>query len=163
MLSCEEAERHIARAGDGGDLADDRRAALAAHLDNCARCRAALETQHAVAAWLRLRPADRVSPGFLAQLSDRLDDAAGWFGMADWRAWTLRLAPLAAVLALAILFGGTSFETSVTFDEWTYDSVDNAAALWQSGVSADSALESLVIGEPPAAGTAAVPDAGTGK
>jgi anti-sigma factor RsiW len=155
MLSCDEAERFIARAVDGGALDADGRAALTVHLDRCARCRAALETQRAVSAWLRLRPADRVSPDFLAQLSERLDEAAGWLGMADWRAWTLRLAPVAAVLALAILFGGSSLDSSVTIDEWTYDSADSGAALWQSGVSVDSALESLVIGEQPASGAAA--------
>lgn len=159
MLSCDEAERYIARAVDGGALDADGRAALAVHLDGCARCRAALETQRAVSAWLRLRPADRVSPDFLAQLSERLDESAGWLGMADWRVWTLRLAPVAAVLALAILFGGSSLDPSVTIDEWTYDSADNGAgALWQSGVSVDAALESLVIGEPPASGAAAPGD-----
>jgi hypothetical protein len=98
-----------------------------------------------------------VSPDFLAQLSELLDEAAGWLGMADGRVWTLRLAPVAAVLALAILFGGSSLDSSVTIDEWTYDSAadSGAAALWQSGVSVDSALESLVIGEPPASGAAA--------
>ena len=119
MLSCDEAERHIARAVDGGALDDDRRAALAVHLDRCARCRAARETQRDVAVWPRLRPADRVSPDFLAQLSVRLDEAAGWLGMADWRVWTLRLTPVAAVLALAILFGGSSLDSSITIDEWT--------------------------------------------
>jgi hypothetical protein len=156
MFSCDEAERCMVRAADGGDELDEpRRAALAAHLDGCASCRAAFETQRAVAAWLRLRPADRVSPDFAARLAARLDDASGWFGIADWRAWTLRLAPVAAVLAAAILFGaGTSFERSVTIDEWALSAGDaanaDASALWQSDVSADSALESLLTGELPA-------------
>lgn len=158
MLSCEETERHIARAVDG-DLEEDVRAALATHLEGCAQCRAAFETQRAVAAWLRLRPADRVSSEFRAGLTARLDEAAGWFGIADWRVWTLRLAPLAAVLALAILFGGASIDQPVTIDEWAYEAADGATALWQAGVSADSALESLVIGEAPA-GAAAVPGGG---
>ena len=51
----------------------------------CASCRAALDTQRAVAAWLRTRPADRLSPQFAARLAARLDDASGWFGIADWR------------------------------------------------------------------------------
>ena len=84
MLSRDEAERHRA-CRRRRRLDDDRRAALAVHLDRRARRRAARETQRDVAVWPRLRPADRVSPDFLAQLSVRLDEAAGWLGMADWR------------------------------------------------------------------------------
>ncbi|HET7217716.1 MAG TPA: hypothetical protein VFJ02_06690 [Vicinamibacterales bacterium] len=142
----------MARAVDGGGLGEAERGELGAHLDRCDACRAAFETQRAVSAWLRLRPADRVSPDFAARLSARLDDAAGWFGIADWRAWTLRLAPVAAVLAAAILFGaGSSIDRSVTIDEWAYEAADGGAAvLWQSDVTAESALESLLTGEQPA-------------
>jgi anti-sigma factor RsiW len=151
MLSCEEAEPYIAHAVDGGALDEDRRAALDAHLERCETCRTAFETQRLVAAWLRQRPSDRVSPDFIARLSERLDEAAGWFGIADWRLWTLRLAPLAAVLALAILFGGSTAERSVTIDEWAYQTNSGATPLWQADVSAESALESLLTGEQPAA------------
>ncbi len=54
---------------------------------------------------LRMRPANDVSLRFGAQLSARLDDASGWFGIADWRRWTLRLTPVAAALALATYLG----------------------------------------------------------
>jgi anti-sigma factor RsiW len=154
-LTCADIAQFIARRADDGESIDaEVRARVDEHLAVCDSCRAALETQRNVSAVLRMRPADRVSPGFAAQLTARLDDASGWFGIADWRAWTLRLAPVAAALALATYLGlGGSTSSSTTVEEWTLGVNDSTTAslLLQSDVSADSVMESMVTGELPAA------------
>ena len=45
-------------------------------------------------------PPPEVPADFLARVNARIDETAGWFGLADFRLWTLRLAPAAAALAL---------------------------------------------------------------
>jgi hypothetical protein len=161
-LSCDDAARAIVRLSDG-TLDAGARATLDAHLELCADCRAALETQRAVAAWLRSRPADRVFDQFAARLSARLDDASGWFGIADWRAWTLRLTPAAALLAAFVLLGSAAADMGFTVDDWALNADDTSAWLLQSDVSPDESLdalvESIVTGEDPA-GTGGAGDAG---
>jgi anti-sigma factor RsiW len=128
-------------------------AAVDAHLESCASCREALDTQRSVSAWLRTRPADRLSPDFTARLAARLDEVSGWFGIADWRAWTLRLAPVAAALALATYLGlGAPTQAPATIDELTLATADSSAEsiLWESDMSADSLMETMLTGEPPA-------------
>jgi hypothetical protein len=128
---------------------------LDAHLEVCASCRAALDTQRAVSAWLRTRPADRVSPHFASRLAARLDEASGWFGIADWRRWTLRLAPVAAALALATYLGlGATAQTPTTIEEWTLATSESSteSMLWDAGVSAESVMETMLTGELPTTG-----------
>ena len=159
-MKCADAVTFIARFADAADSLDQRtRADLTAHLEQCASCRSALETQRVVAAWLRTRPADHVSPDFAARLAARLDDVSGWFGLADWRGWTLRLAPLAAVLALAIVLSETSSSASVTLEEWAVgDASSTASLVYQGGVTSESLIETMLIGESMTAG-----DEGTGN
>ena len=138
-----------------GEIDAQTRAEVDAHLDGCASCRAALDTQRAVSAWLRMRPADRLSPHFASRLAARLDDASGWFGVADWRAWTLRLAPVAGALALASYLGlGATTQAPATIEEWTLGTSESSAEsmLWDLGVSAESVMETMLIGELPAGG-----------
>ena len=105
-MQCHEVASFLARRADDAEtLGASVRAEVDQHVAACAACRAELDAQRAVAVLLRARPADRLSPQFAARLSSRLDDAAGWFGIADWRVWTLRLAPVAAALALATYLG----------------------------------------------------------
>jgi hypothetical protein len=152
--NCADIVQFIARRADDGESIDTAvRADVDAHLSACEACRAALETQRSVSAVLRLRPVDRVSPGFAARLAERLDEASGWFGIADWRAWTLRLAPVAAALALATYLGlGGSTPSATTLEDWTLGVTDTSPAslLLQSDVSADSVMESMLTGELPA-------------
>ena len=158
MLSCDEAATYIVRLSDEDETLDaSARALLDGHLAICADCRSALETQREVAGWLRSRPVDRVPDDFAARLSRRLDEEARadqmmpWLGIADWRVWTLRLAPLAALLLLFVLLG-SSADAQPTIDDWTLGSEDGssaAALLLQSDVSSDSLAESLVTGELP--------------
>lgn len=163
-MLCNDLAQFIARRADDSESDDpDSLGAQAramvplidAHLDECAACRAALENQRAVSAWLRMRPADRLSPHFASRLAARLDDASGWFGIADWRAWTLRLAPVAAALALATYLGlGASTQTPATLEEWTLGTTESSteSLLWESGVSVESVMETMLTGELPASG-----------
>ena len=103
-----------------------------------------------------MRPADRLSPHFASRLAARLDDASGWFGIADWRAWTLRLAPVAAALALATYLGTRHLDADAGDDRGMDARGDRASAreslLWESGVSAESVMETMLTGELPASG-----------
>lgn len=172
MLSCEQLAPYLVRLSDGpetiaGSIDEATLARLEAHLASCATCRDALETQRAVASVLRTRPADRVSPGFSNRLAVRLDEASGWFGIADWRAWTLRLAPVAAALALATVLGAdvpaipgagegggdAQSMRPATIEEFAVGIAEAAAIdplLWPSDVTADAVVESMVTGELPA-------------
>ncbi|MET0213086.1 MAG: hypothetical protein ABW292_08790 [Vicinamibacterales bacterium] len=151
-MQCHEVASFLARRADDAEaLGASVGAEVDQHVAACAACRAELEAQRAVAVLLRARPADRLSWQFAARLSSRLDDAAGWFGIADWRVWTLRLAPVAAALALATYLGlGGSTQTSMTLDDWMMPTADAAteSVLWED-VSADSVVETMLTGELP--------------
>jgi hypothetical protein len=154
-MTCADAVNSIARFADAPDtLEATTRAGITAHLEQCAPCRGALETQRVVAAWLRTRPVDHVSSDFTARLAARLDEVSGWFGIADWRVWTLRLAPLAAALALAIMLGAESpTTTTVTLEEWTVgDTASTASLLVQDNVTSEALIETMLTGESMAVG-----------
>lgn len=149
-MHCNEVVRFIVRCADESEPIPE---SISTHLESCASCRVAFDTQRVVSAWLRTRPADRLSPQFAARLAARLDEASGWFGIADWRAWTLRLAPVAAALALATYLGlGASTQApTTTIEEWTLGGIDSSTEsdLWDSGVSAESVMETMLTGELP--------------
>jgi hypothetical protein len=155
-MLCTDATQLIARLADEPAALDAGiRARLDGHLEECLECRSALLTQQAVAGWLRMRPPDQLTPGFSTRLAARLDEASGWFGLADWRAWTLRLAPVAAALALATYLGlglGSASPVQPTIDEWTLGApaVSTESLLWESGVTPESVVESMLTGERPA-------------
>jgi hypothetical protein len=58
------------------------------------------DEQDLVARCLRSMPPPDVRGDFVGRVNARIDATAGWFGLADFRAWTLRLVPAAAALAL---------------------------------------------------------------
>ena len=155
MLTCSEAPPLIARRADGAELEATIAARLDDHLAECAACRERLSVQRIVRDTLRMRPDDKVSAAFAARLSERLDEASGFFGVADWRAWTYRLAPLAAVLALvAVLFAGQS-TAPINLEEWTVgndDTTSRASMLWNSDTTPDSVIETMLIGDAQAGG-----------
>lgn len=144
MLSCEDARRSILRAVDG-DRGPD--AELETHLAGCAACRAALEDQRVVSRVLRERPADTVSATFAARLDARLDEVTGWLGIADWRAWTIRLSPALAALALAAFLSSDSATAAPGLAEWTMsgpEAATEAALLWQPGASPEEVIQSML-------------------
>ena len=104
-----------------------------------------------VAALLASRPAETVPADFLARVNARIDaeDRGGWFGLADFRLWTLRLAPAAAALA-AIVLGwpaATSTETGAPVEAVSVQAESFAPASaddWQGDVSADALLDAAL-------------------
>lgn len=158
MLSCADATRLIVRLADGDRVDAATSTALDAHLSGCPGCRDALAGQRAVANLLRARPADRVAPQFHARLAQRLDDEAGWFGLVDWRAWTFRLAPAAAALALAaLLTAGQPAAAPINLEEWAVSNADTSSAaslLWDDDVSSDSVVREMLGVDAAAAGGA---------
>jgi len=104
-------------------------------------------------------PPPQVSADFLARVNARIDETAGWFGLADFRVWTLRLAPAAAALALIALLWPATTTTSTTGSSSTSSASPPAsfspasATDWQQDVSAEALLEAALH---PAAGRARV-------
>src|SRR5262249_24571022 len=115
------------------------------------------DNQRLVASVLASRPAADVSPGVLARVNARIDAASdeGWFGLAAFRVWTLRIVPAAAALVLiALLWPGTSPTSSRAADSTpTVATSDPAvpqrftpssASDWQRDVTANALLEAAM-------------------
>ena len=117
MTTCDDVRGTLARLADR-ESEGVVRANVEAHLAVCASCREAFDAQRQVALALRARPASPARPEFAAAVRARLE--AGWIGLADWRQWTLRLAPVAAALVLAAwLLGAPAPQTATpTLDDW---------------------------------------------
>jgi anti-sigma factor RsiW len=81
-----------------GTLDPSSRAHLEAHAASCAGCRRALDEQAAVKRMLADLPAVTVSRGFAARVRERVEARPWWMPAGNWRLWTLRLAPIAALL-----------------------------------------------------------------
>jgi hypothetical protein len=109
--------------------------------------------QDAVAAILASRPQPDVPADFVSRVNARIDATAGWFGLADFRLWTLRLAPLAAALALfAVLWPAAATTSTATVPAATAADFSPASATdWQQDVSADALLEAAL--QPSTGGT----------
>ena len=103
-----------------------------------------------VASVLGSMPPPDVPADFLARVNARIDETAGWFGLADFRLWTLRLAPAVAALALiAVLWSGGSSSSatggSAPASSSPAASFSPASAVdWQQEVSADALLEAAL-------------------
>ena len=162
MINCQSVERLIGRAAGAPALNDAERRELDAHLDGCPSCRAALDVQQQVAGTLRARRPVDVTPRFAARLAERLDrEDGGWLQLANWRAWSVGLAPIAAALVLLACLStpGTSSESTtatttqspaatVTFDNLLASNAHDtpAAVFLQPSASGDLLLESVLIG-----------------
>lgn len=122
MTFCQSMARSILESVEGTIGREDRER-LTRHLAECAACRAVLAEQVAVKQWLMDLPWPDVSPDFAARVRMRLTDTPAWLDVANWRGWTLRLAPLAALLlALAWMPGPSEATRSHTLatllDSW---------------------------------------------
>ena len=104
------------------------------------------EDQEAVAAILASRAQPDVPADFVARVNARIDATAGWFGLADFRLWTLRLAPLAAALGLfAVLWPAAATTGTATVPAATAAGFSPASATdWQQDVSAEALLEAAL-------------------
>jgi anti-sigma factor RsiW len=83
-----------------GTLDASSRERLEAHAATCAGCRRALDEQAAVKRMLADLPPVVVSRGFAARVRERVEQRPWWMPAGNWRLWTLRLAPVAALLTL---------------------------------------------------------------
>src|SRR5262249_2448447 len=103
-----------------------------------------------VSALLRATPPASVSADFLARVNARIDEAAGWLGLADFRAWTLGLVPAAVVLVLvAILWPATAAApVSATLASAqpasTQTFIPSSYSDWQRDVTANALLEAAL-------------------
>jgi anti-sigma factor RsiW len=162
-MNCSEIERLIARyADDAGALSDVQRQHLESHLESCDACRVALGEQRQVARALGARPQVAVPPGFAARVAAGIDaEGEGWLPLANWRAWTAALAPLAAALVfVAWLSGGSGVSSTSpastqasttageTFDTWAISTASSsrAAVFLEDGSGGDALLEAVLTG-----------------
>lgn len=160
-MTCTDAQPLISRyADDEQSLAPGDREALEAHLAGCAACRAELEAQREVAGLLRARLETPVRPGLAARVAARIDreatEDAGWLGLANWRAWTVGLAPVAAALLVAayldVARAGRSESTQPSapaFQEWAIPSSNAAAVFLQPSATGDALIEAVLTGAVP--------------
>lgn len=161
-MTCTDAHPLMSRYADAAaSLPPLDRAVLEAHLSECAACRAELDAQREVAGLLRERLQTPVRPGLAARVAARLDreHEEGWLGLANWRAWTVGLAPVAAALLVVAYLdttganGTTALEsgTPQTIQEWTASTPESSAAdvFLQSGASGDALIEAVLTGAAP--------------
>lgn len=116
------------------------------------------DDQRLVASVLTSMPPPDVPADFVSRVNARIDETVGWFGLADFRLWTLRLAPLAAALGLiAVLWpAAAATRTAATSGDVPVSSATfspASAADWQQDVSAGALLDAALH---PAEGTARV-------
>jgi predicted anti-sigma-YlaC factor YlaD len=107
MLTCDEATELI-RSGHDSVLGAVGGARLREHLEQCSSCRSSARTQELIRDLLVRRPEEALPSGFEARLAARLDAERGvdWLGLINWRTWSIRLLPAAAImLAFAIGIG----------------------------------------------------------
>ena len=152
MMTCDGAAPLLAAAGDG-ILDDERRAALDAHLIGCGACRTALADQIAVREWLSSTQDAAVPAGFAERVRACIDDSQTLLGVADFRLWTLRLAPLAALLALGAWLGLGAATASTPASAPTVATASAVftparAADWQRSVSGNALLEAALSASP---------------
>jgi hypothetical protein len=116
--------------------------------------------QELVAAILKGTPRPEVRADFVARVNARIDAASGWFGLADFRVWTLRLAPAAGALALVAVFwpapaasstSASTTSTSTTAAPAVQTETAPASTFspasssdWQHDVSADALLDAAL-------------------
>ena len=159
-MHCDDVEPLLLRRLDGR-LGDEDRARLLQHLERWAVCREELEAQEAVAAMLAMRPTAEVPLGFTGRVIANLNPAPGWLDTVNWRGWTYRLAPVAAVLVLLAALGlepteaAEPMEFSDLVADWVVEGDSDAlpaiSVFLEDEVSEDALLEAVLTvnyGEP---------------
>ena len=141
-----------------GRLEADEGERLERHLAQCEACRESLDAQRQVAAVLSSRPMAEVSLGFTGRVMANLEPVPSWLDALNWRVWTFRLAPVAAVLmVVAVLgFGPTEAAEPLEFSdlvaEWVVEEdaegLPAFSLLWQEEVTDDTLLEAVLTADP---------------
>jgi hypothetical protein len=108
------------------------------------------DEQDTVAALLRSMPPPDVRGDFVGRVNARIDATAGWFGLADFRAWTLGLAPAAAALALVGMFwsapgSSSSAASAASTSAIGAQSFSPASSTdWQTDATGDALLDAAL-------------------
>jgi len=148
-------ESEIAQAADDS-LAPDLRHALDAHLAACDSCRALFDAQREARAVLLGRPIVPIRD-LSAQIRATLDAERPWIDRLNinWRAWSLRVAPVAAALVVVAVMlvrtVDTNTGTSVTTNETSVAAdatASVASALWSGDVSEDTLFNLFLRARP---------------
>ncbi len=154
-MRCDDAERALMRRAAGRlDPAAVQR--LEVHLDGCPACREAAGSQQEVAAILSARPDAAPPLGFATRVMAHLDSPPTWLDVINWRRWTVRLAPVAAVLLVvaAVGFGPADAVEPIEFSDLVTDWVEadgtppEFSLLWQDDVADDTLLEAVLTASP---------------
>ena len=108
-----------------------------------------MDEQELVASTLRSMPPPEVAGDFVARVNARIDAAdQGWLGLTDFRVWTLRLAPIAAALALVAAFWSAPAQTEATTSAATVAAASPfspaSVADWERDVSSDALLDAAL-------------------
>ncbi len=141
MLTCDEATQLI-RSSHHAVLGAVGGARMREHLEQCSSCRRDAQTQRLIRDLLVRRPAEALPSGFEVRLAARLDAERGldWLGLINWRTWSIRLLPAAAII-LAFVIG---------FGRWQYAEpqlTESLSRMLADGNVADALLDSGADGE----------------
>jgi len=153
--NCTAIEPLLVRAAEGTASAAEQ-ARVDAHLQGCASCRAALADQRAMRELLQSQPVEGARLGFdtrvMAAIRAEAEARSGsWLDNLDYRRWTWRLVPVAAVLAvMSLVINQADTTSSPTMDETTMvadsssDDVPVSSALWSESVTGSSLLSLML-------------------
>ena len=144
-MTCSDAEHLMAGVVDATIQPSDR-AALDVHVAFCDTCRRSLVGHQAVAVVLRSRQPSAVPSGFAARVASRVAEESGWLGLAEWRTWTLRLTPVMAAVAIAVVLtvGRTTVVTSSTAEASTADPA--TTLMTASAISGEALVDMALTG-----------------
>jgi hypothetical protein len=149
-MTCDAAQRRISRAADGSVMDAD----FWRHLERCSVCSTILE-DHATVSYLLTTCAPRpVPPGFSRRVRLRIALRTSLLEWTDWKSWTLRLAPLAAGLAVAAivwLWPAAPRSLEAVMRNWTdVRGQTPVTALFWHDVPDDVLLQAVLDGRPEA-------------
>jgi anti-sigma factor RsiW len=156
-MPCDELEPLILRRLDGR-LTVEAAQRFERHLERCDECREAFDTQKRVAAILSARPEIETSLGFTRRVMANLETELGCLDLLNWRAWTFRLAPVAAALIMVAALEFESIEATepLEFSDLVTDWVvaqdgevsPLVSLLWQEDVATETLLEVVLTAGP---------------
>jgi len=158
-MPCNELEPLMLRQLDGRLTAEEAQR-FERHLERCDDCREAFDTQARVASILSARPETEASLGFTHRVMANLETEPDWLDLLNWRAWTFRLAPVAAALVMVAALGfepteaAEPLEFSDLVTDWVVEQdgeVSPAVSLlWQEEVAEETLLEAVLTANPAA-------------
>jgi anti-sigma factor RsiW len=134
-----------------GTLDEAGLARLSEHVERCSDCREGLAAQRSVRVALAGVGFAPVSPGFALRVRELIAPKPSWLDLTNWRAWTLRLAPVAVLLCL-LAWWPSSRDTasaaplSSVVRSWAAGTASETAILVDPAADASS-LMSAALGE----------------